>query len=74
LKVATGTVKSYDRVRGDWLIELDDEAEEVFINRKDWRCTALSVGKQLRFQMVHRPKGIYALPVRGHHRGWLGSE
>ena len=26
---------------------------------------ALSVGMQLSFQMVHRPKGIYAVPVRG---------
>ena len=69
-----GTVKSYDWIRGDWLVELDEGTEEVFINRKDWRWMALSVGMQLSFQMVHRPKGIYALPVRGHHRGWLGSE
>ncbi|OPB25450.1 hypothetical protein BFW90_17570 [Pseudomonas fluorescens] len=48
--------------------------EEVFINRKDWRKTALAVGRRLRFQMVHRPKGMYALPVRVHHRGGLGSE
>ena len=70
----TGTVRSYDWIRGDWLVELDEGAEEVFINRKDWRQTALAVGMRLRFQMVHRPKGIYALPVRVHHRGGLGSE
>ena len=69
-----GTVKSYDWIRGDWLVELDEGTEEVFINRKDWRWMALSVGMQLSFQMVHRPKGIYALPVRVHHRGGLGSE
>ncbi|MBY8951449.1 hypothetical protein GIV23_16220 [Pseudomonas sp. PA-1-2A] len=74
MSVTTGTVKSYDWIRGDWLIELDDGTEEVFINRKDWRRTALSVGKRLSFEMVHRPKGIYALPVRVHHRGGLGSE
>lgn len=74
VKVATGTVKSYDWIRGDWLIELDEGTEEVFINRKDWRKTVLSAGKRLSFQMVHRPKGIYALPVRVHHRGGLGSE
>lgn len=69
-----GTVKSYDWIRGDWLVELDEGTEEVFINRKDWRWMALSVGMQLSFQMVHRPKGIYALPVRVHQRGGLGSE
>jgi CspA family cold shock protein len=74
LSEVKGTVKSYDWIRGDWLVELDEGTEEVFINRKDWRCTALSVGKRLRFQMVHRPKGIYAVPVRGHDRGGLGSE
>ncbi len=74
LSEVKGTVRSYDWIRGDWLVELDEGTEEVFINRKDWRCTALSVGKRLRFQMVHRPKGIYAVPVRGHDRGGLGSE
>lgn len=74
LNEVTGTVRSYDWIRGDWLVELDEGTEEVFINRKDWRQTALAVGMRLRFQMVHRPKGIYALPVRVHHRGGLGSE
>lgn len=72
--MVTGTVKSYDWVRGDWLIELDDVAEEVYINRKDWRWAALWRGRRMRFQMVHRPKGIYALPVRVHDEGGLGSE
>jgi len=74
LSEVKGTVKSYDWIRGDWLVELDEGTEEVFINRKDWRWMALSVGMQLSFQMVHRPKGIYAVPVRGHDRGGLGSE
>ncbi|MBI6974711.1 MULTISPECIES: hypothetical protein [Pseudomonas] len=69
-----GTVKSYDWIRGDWLVELDEGTEEVFINRNDWPDTALSAGKRLRFQMVHRPEGIYALPVKVHHLGGLGSE
>ncbi|CAN2965892.1 conserved hypothetical protein [Pseudomonas sp. PM2] len=74
MKVATGTVKSYDWIRDDWLVELDEGTEEVFINRKDWRWTALWRGRRMTFQMVHRPKGVYALPVRVHHRGGLGSE
>ncbi len=72
MKVAMGTVKSYDWIRGDWLIELDDRAEHVFINHKDWRWTALSEGKHLKFQMIHRPEGIYALPIQADNCGESG--
>ena len=66
LKVATGTVRYYVWLRGDWLIKPDGGREDVFINGRDWRCTALWFGKCMEFQMVHRPEGIYALPIKSH--------
>ena len=70
--MATGTVKAYVWIRGDWLIELDDGGEDVFINWKDWRCVTLSVGKHMQFQMVHRPEGVYALPIQARNFGESG--
>ncbi|MBA1427821.1 hypothetical protein FHP26_04305 [Pseudomonas orientalis] len=64
MKVSMGTVRYYVWTRDDWLIKPDCWEEEVFINWRDWRCTALWFGKRMEFQMVHRPKGIYALPVK----------
>lgn len=66
MKVATGTVRYYVWLRGDWLIKPDGGREDVFINGRDWRCTALWFGKCMEFQMVHRPEGIYALPIKSH--------
>ncbi|MRJ20441.1 hypothetical protein FRT60_08880 [Pseudomonas haemolytica] len=63
MKVATGTVKSYELTRGEWLIALDDGEENVFIDWSDWHWAALSIGEQIMFQMIHKPQGVYALPI-----------
>ena len=63
LKLATGTVRSYELTRGEWLIALDDEEECVFVDWSDWHWAALSIGEQIMFQMIHKPMGVYALPV-----------
>ncbi|AZF38542.1 hypothetical protein C4J88_3778 [Pseudomonas sp. R4-39-08] len=62
MKVTTGTVKR-ELARGKWLIALDDGHDCVFIDWSDWRGAALSIGKKLTFQMIHKPQGVYALPV-----------
>ena len=69
MKLATGTVKSYELARGEWLIALDDEEECVFVDWSDWHWAALSIGKQIMFQMIHKPKGVYALPVSASSQG-----
>ncbi|MDQ0741540.1 CspA family cold shock protein [Pseudomonas sp. W4I3] len=69
MKVITGTVSAYLWTRGEWLIQLDYGAEEVFINCHDWCCTELWVGKHMRFQLVHRPQGVYALPIKARNDG-----
>jgi CspA family cold shock protein len=63
LRVTTGTVISYELARGEWLIALDDGHDCVFIDWSDWRGAALSIGEQITFQMIHKPQGVYALPV-----------
>lgn len=72
MKVATGTVRYYVWLRGDWLIKPDGGGEDVFINSRDWRCTALWFGKRMEFQMVHRPEGVYALPIKRCNPGEPG--
>lgn len=57
MKVATGTVRYYVWLRGDWLIKPDGGGEDVFINGRDWRCTALWFGKRMEFQMVPSTRG-----------------
>ncbi|AZE62424.1 Cold shock protein of CSP family [Pseudomonas synxantha] len=69
MKLATGTVKSYELTRGEWLIALNDEQESVFIDWSDWHWAALSIGEQITFQMIHKPKGVYALPVDASVQG-----
>lgn len=69
LRLATGTVRSYELTRGEWLIALDDEQESVFIDWSDWHWAALSIGEQITFQMIHKPKGVYALPVGASVQG-----
>lgn len=69
LKLATGTVKSYELARGEWLIALDDEEECVFVDWSDWHWAALSIGEQIMFQMINKPKGVYALPVGASVQG-----
>jgi len=54
------------------LIKPDGGGEDVFINGRDWRCTALWFGKRMEFQMVHRPEGIYALPIQRCNPGEPG--
>lgn len=73
MKVTTGIVKANKDI-GGWLIELDDGTCKILINKHDWPDTRLSAGKRLRFQMVHGPMGIYALPVKVRRRGELDSE
>ncbi|MBH3367079.1 hypothetical protein I5R92_07245 [Pseudomonas carnis] len=59
---AKGTVIAYDWIRKEWLIVRDD-GEEVFIDVEDWHQPEFSVGERMRFQMIQRPLGVYALPV-----------
>lgn len=63
MKVTTGIVKSYDWKRGEWLISLGDGRGSVLVDWEDWHWAALWVGEQITFQMIHKPKGVYALPV-----------
>lgn len=72
LKVATGTVKSYELTRGEWLIALDGGEENVFIDWSDWHWAALSIGEPVTFQMIHKPKGVYALPVSASNDTQVG--
>ncbi len=62
MKVYSGAVKSYDRTREEWVIWSDDWKDEVFVDKRDWGKTRFSVGRKLAFQLIHRPKGPYALP------------
>ena len=71
LKLATGTVKSYELARGEWLIALDDQQECVFVDWRDWHWAALSIGEQITFQMINKPKGVYALPVGASSKAGL---
>lgn len=59
---AKGTVIAYDWIRKEWLIVRDD-GEEVFIDVEDWYQPEFSVGERMRFQMIQRPLGVYALPL-----------
>ncbi|AZF06565.1 hypothetical protein C4J94_3814 [Pseudomonas sp. R5-89-07] len=72
MKVATGTVKSYELARGEWLIALEDGQDCVFIDWRDWHWAALSIGEQITFQMIHKPLGVYALPVSAGNRAETG--
>ncbi|MEX5549252.1 MULTISPECIES: hypothetical protein [Pseudomonas] len=74
LKVSRGIVKSYELTRGEWLIALDDGEEIVFIDWSDWQWAALSIGEPIIFQMVHKPQGVYALPIRAHNDTETGPE
>jgi CspA family cold shock protein len=74
LKVARGTVKSYELTRGEWLIALCDGEENVFIDWSDWHWVALSIGEQITFQMIHKPKGVYALPLSAGNDTEAGPE
>ncbi|KRP60585.1 hypothetical protein TU79_12025 [Pseudomonas trivialis] len=65
MKVYSGAVKSYDPIRAEWVIGSDDWDDEVFVDESDWDGIEFSIGQQMAFRMIHRPKGPYALPPIG---------
>lgn len=64
MSAVRGTIKSYDRQTGEWVIVLDgDEEEEVLVDSDGSRGAALSVGSRVELQRIHRPNGVYASSV-----------
>ncbi|SDU86486.1 cold shock protein (beta-ribbon, CspA family) [Pseudomonas mucidolens] len=62
--VFRGRVKSYDQKTGVGSIALDEREEEVWVDLHGSGGVRLSVDLEVRFQMIHRPDGIYASGVQ----------